>query len=339
MKSFRTNILLIAGFVGVFTFFQYYLTYLISAVGQNSFYDPAEHLSSLLRGLSSLVATYLAARWLAPEQEDHSPSIVAIFGLSSALFAVLVSVSYYVSREYFCGLDTDLSMIWGNIVLSFFFYHLVIAGMILAWFFFFRNQKNKLLLAQAESERKQLELKTLRQHLEPHFLFNNLSVLSSLVQQEHKEAGTFINHFAELYRYVVRQQAADVVTLQEELQFLHHYFYLITKRFNNVYQLRIGQIQHNEAMIPPASLQMLAENAVKHNMGSPGTPLQIHIEQEDEYLVVWNRKCLKPGVISNGTGLRNLQKRYSLLTDKKMIIWEDDCIFKVKIPLLTLLAP
>jgi two-component system, LytTR family, sensor kinase len=186
--------------------------------------------------------------------------------------------------------------------------------------------------AQAEAQ-----LRLLQQKVDPHFLFNNLNVLSSLVERNPAAASEFVTHFTRLYRYVLQHLDAEIVPLDEELTFARNYIYLVEQRFGLAYcfEVSLGAEQAREHMIIPTALQGLIENAIKHNEGSARLPLPIKIAMDGDYLTVSNQLRPKSAASdSAGTGLENLQARYRLLTDKPVEVSREAESFAVKVPLL-----
>ena len=195
--------------------------------------------------------------------------------------------------------------------------------------------KEKLIYAQkAKSE---MELKTLQQNIEPHFLFNNLNVLSSLIESNPNKANDFLSKLAELYRYILQTQTLEVVPIKDELTFAENYIYLLQERFGDAYNFawEASENKLNGQMIVPVALQTLIENAVKHNAGSCEKPLQIAVKLDKDFVTVENERREKPQTRpTHKTGLQNLQTRYAFLTDQPVEIEQNAQTFKVKLPLI-----
>ena len=195
--------------------------------------------------------------------------------------------------------------------------------------------KEKLIYAQkAKSE---MELKTLQQNIEPHFLFNNLNVLSSLIESNPNKANDFLSKLAELYRYILQTQTLEVVPVKDELTFAKNYIYLLQERFGDAYNFvwEVPENKLNGQMIVPVALQTLIENAVKHNAGSCEKPLQIAVKLGEDFVTIENERREKPQTRpTHKTGLQNLQTRYAFLTDKPVEIEQNAQTFKVKLPLI-----
>lgn len=177
----------------------------------------------------------------------------------------------------------------------------------------------------------------LKNQLDPHFLFNSLNVLTSLIEENPKAATKFTTSLSKVYRYVLEQKNKDLVTLQEELEFAQLYMSLLKMRFEDSIEYNTPQqLENPEAKVVPLSLQLLLENAVKHNMVTPSKRLIITIYEQDGALVVKNNIQPKQVVKkSSGVGLQNIKQRYQLLTDRPVLISELNNEFVVALPLLT----
>ncbi|TGE19879.1 sensor histidine kinase [Hymenobacter elongatus] len=200
---------------------------------------------------------------------------------------------------------------------------------------YFEIQQRLVLAQQAQTES---ELRTLKAQIDPHFLFNNLNVLRGLIQQDPAVANEYLNRFANLYRFLIRHKDDDFVTLEEELQFVDEYIYLLRHRFGGAYafrQERLAAPDLTGLLVVPGTLQLLVENAIKHNVGDEEQPLLITIRFTESELVVEHalRPKLTP-VDSTGTGLANLRDRYRLLFGKAIIVENTGAEFRVRIPVL-----
>lgn len=190
---------------------------------------------------------------------------------------------------------------------------------------------------QLKQQNLENELVALKNQINPHFLFNSLNTLSSLIRED-KEATTFINKLSYMYRYILQSGDRNLVSLKEELKFLESYIYLIKSRYRDRFTLEITIAEsHLEEQIPPLALQLLVENAVKHNEISEENPLTVRIYSKDGYIFVAN--TLRPRTSleeSTGNGLANLAKRYFLLLKQEISINKDKDLFSVRLPLLRL---
>lgn len=183
-------------------------------------------------------------------------------------------------------------------------------------------------------ENIQSRFETLKNQVNPHFLFNSFNVLSELVYQDQDKAVNFIQQLSAVYRYVLEKREQEVVPLEEEVAFLETYIFLQQIRFQEgiVFDL---QLRSMESQIPPMSLQMLIENAIKHNVISEDEPLHIQIFEQDDYLEVRNNLQEKRiHEASSGLGLSNIKDRYKYLSEQKVKIKKTDTHFIVQLPLL-----
>ena len=176
----------------------------------------------------------------------------------------------------------------------------------------------------------------LKQQLNPHFLFNSLTSLSSLIRLDQKLAGNFLDSLSKTYRYILKNRENELVPLAEEIRFAQNYVRLQQTRFETGLEVRINideQVQHLK--IVPVTLQNLIENAIKHNVIDDERPLLIEVINDGPVLIVRNNLQRKNFVeTSNKQGLANLQSLYHYLTDRPVEIVQDEKSFIVKIPLL-----
>ncbi len=187
-----------------------------------------------------------------------------------------------------------------------------------------------------EKEKTAVMYENLRQHLNPHFLFNSLTSLSSLIRIDQKKAGDFLDKMSKVYRYVLRNKDNDTVPLIEELKFVDMYNQLQKTRFGDALILNtdIGEEYHYFS-IAPVTLQNLVENAIKHNVADPENPLVIHMYISDGYLVVKNNLQRKNFVeTSNNLGQNSMISLYKFLSDKPVKIIETEESYSVHIPLI-----
>ena len=191
---------------------------------------------------------------------------------------------------------------------------------------------------QLRSDRWQLELQfeSLKSQISPHYLFNCLNTVSSLLYKDTHVAEEFIRRMADTFRYVLTHQTQKLVTLREELEFVKSYYFLLQVRYEYHLQLEINVPQNIlDTMIPPMTLQLLVENAVKHNAISKDQPLLIYISAKDNTcILIYNTKtsAIKP-TSSFRVGLDNIHKRYSFFSKEKVVI-RDEEKFVVQLPVL-----
>jgi hypothetical protein len=205
---------------------------------------------------------------------------------------------------------------------------------------FLRNWKDAQLASENfQKESIKAELTTLKNHLDPHFLFNNLNILSSLISKDQKQSQAYLEKFAEVYRIILQSSSEELVELKQELGFINAYMYLLSIRFEETIQLEMHIDKSLEQLyIPPLTLQMLIENAIKHNLITETKPLKISIESRSGFLVIKNNLQEKKVEVkdSNKSGLENIKKRYSYFTDQKVEVNKNATSFIVKVPLINI---
>ena len=204
-------------------------------------------------------------------------------------------------------------------------------------FNFFKAWKNSLLeVEKFKTQSTEAQLQNLKNQINPHFLFNNLSVLTALVYQNQDKAVDFINELSKVYRYVLDNKNSELVSLNAELEFLNHYTYLLKIRFDNAVSFSVKVDENNKlSYLPPMCLQMLVENSIQHNEASQAKPLHVYIYTKNNTLTIENNIQPRTDTAdSSKTGLKNIQSRYSYFTDKKVEISNDGEIFKVTLPLI-----
>jgi two-component system LytT family sensor kinase len=203
----------------------------------------------------------------------------------------------------------------------------------------FRMRDMEIQAEQLKKENALAQFQALKNQVSPHFLFNSLSILSSLVHVDANLSEKFIDRLSKAYRYILEQKDNDTVYLKTELDFIESYAFLLKIRFENKFdvQVAITDQQAEKYHIAPLTLQLLIENGIKHNRMSEKEPLVITILIKDDYLVVINPvrpRSQFEGITSTGIGLANIKNRYQLLTQSSVQIEHGPALFTVKIPLL-----
>lgn len=201
-------------------------------------------------------------------------------------------------------------------------------------YFMDRSKKSELQNQKLLKESAEAQFAALRNQVNPHFLFNSFNVLSTLVHKDPDTASRFIEQMSKVYRYLLSNQKNRIVSLDQELEFLDAYIFMLKIRFgNNLLIKNELKLNGQPAFIAPATLQMLIENAIKHNIVSRAHPLEIRIFEENNFLVVENvihRKSVTQE--STQTGLRNIRQRYNFLCGENTVIVQSNGKFTVKIP-------
>lgn len=190
-------------------------------------------------------------------------------------------------------------------------------------------------MADMKREKLRMDYNSLQDQLNPHFLFNNLSVLKSLIIYDKDSALKFTENFTDVYRYVLQSKDKPLVKFSEELEFLESFIGLHKERLGVGINVSFSISKNSlEKEIAPLTMQLLIENAIKHNVTSRETPLQIEINSEGKTLTVANSLNRRTSSYSTKTGLKNLIKRYEILSSEEIVVQHDDKRFEVIVPLL-----
>ncbi|RTY68215.1 histidine kinase [Flavobacterium sp. LB2P53] len=205
-------------------------------------------------------------------------------------------------------------------------------------FYFYKAlQENKVKEQKIIAGTANAKFESLKNQIDPHFLFNSLNVLSALIEENPENAQRFTTSLSKIYRYVLEQKDKELVPVEEELAFAKTYMNLLKMRFENSLFYEVPTTAINpEAKVVPLSLQLLLENTVKHNVVSEQRPLYIRIYVDGDYLAVQN-DYQKKEVLQDrqGVGLQNIVNRYRIITTRKVLIAQNEQTFTVKIPILT----
>ena len=201
---------------------------------------------------------------------------------------------------------------------------------------FFKAWKRAVVDAEKlKTEMMAYRYEALRNQINPHFLFNSFNVLSDLVYADQAMAVKFINQLSDLFRYVLDSRDKELVPLKDELGFMHSYIYLLKTRFEDKLDMKIDIEAATDELIVPMTLQLLVENAVKHNEVSEAFPLRISIRRNGTYLEVENSlRIKKVGEDSKNTGLKNIIQQFSYFTDRQIDVSDSGDIFLVRVPIL-----
>lgn len=206
------------------------------------------------------------------------------------------------------------------------------------WFVRTEEQKESLeinLLKERERT-AQMRLEVLKSQIDPHFMFNNFSILSELIVEDSSLAEQFLENLSRVYRYVVQNLKRDIVPVYEEISFLKSYIYLIKIRYEDAIRIEVDEaLKQVEGQMPPLCLQLLVENAIKHNQFSLQQPLDIQVYKDEDEIVVKDNLCpMLSDLSSTGIGQSNIFGRYSLLCKKTPVIEVRDNVYMVKLPIL-----
>lgn len=223
------------------------------------------------------------------------------------------------------------SMIYGSLIFTF-----VISTFMHSRGFLDSWRQAEIAAEKAKQESISAQYESLKNQVNPHFLFNSLNALTNLVYQDQDRAVKFIKQLSEVYRYVLDNRGNEVVPVEEELKFLESYLFLQQIRFGDKLKIEID-IHGLTGSVPPLALQMLIENAIKHNVISEEQPLQIKLWVDNGKIVVANRLQIKNILKENssGVGLENIKNRYAIISDTPVEIVTAQDQFIVRLPILT----
>ena len=204
-------------------------------------------------------------------------------------------------------------------------------------YFYKKSQESKLKEQKVIAGTASAQFESLKNQIDPHFLFNSLNVLSSLIEENPENAQKFTTSLSKIYRYVLEQKDKELVSVEEELKFAKTYMNLLKMRFENSITYNVSsEFINPDAKVVPLSLQLLLENTIKHNVVSENKPLRIKIYIENNYLIVENNLQKKEVLQERkGVGLQNIVDRYGLLSERKVLVEETVDFFRIKIPILT----
>lgn len=308
----------------------------------------------LLLTIGSLVLTWEGNRWIILRFRDTFTGKqgwlkrIAFVVVTGLVYTWLVMIATALGRYVLLyGADTAWHEISsGNLIRNYFpnklylsvLYFALFFGIYEALYYYARLKKTEAENKQLEKERLWAQLENLKQQVNPHFLFNTLNSLSELVTEDPQDAEHFLNELSKVYRYLLDNNKHELVTLQTELKFIQSYCQLLKLRFGKGFEVALPAGESfEEYLIPPLTLQLLVENAVKHNTTAKDKPLRVEIFfGEDKRLIVKNniqRKKTRP--LSHKIGLNNISARYQLLERGEVVVQETDHYFVVSLPLIS----
>ena len=307
----------------------------------NGFQNTGEALQSGLLGILLAYAVHYSNGLInAVIPWRKQPGIRLLAGISLhlliGLLLVFLSIWFY---DFLLGnpslFSADTNDVLTKIGILLFCNILIYNIIYFAFYSYNEYSRGQVMEVKLQRKQTQLQLNALKSQLSPHFLFNSMNTLSSLFQKDTKKAESFIRSLANSYDYVLHTYEAPLVTLEEELEFVEAFCLLMRTRFGEFLkvdvQLESGTLK---SKIPPLTLQMLVENAVKHNVMAHDQFLKINIVTSNKELIVSNNKTQKrPKMDSLKIGLRNIASRYDLLTNTPIEVIDTDR-FTVKLPLI-----
>ena len=271
-----------------------------------------------------------------PGLQQTRKRIISLF-----IYCTLVTLLIRIANIWFY----DKTLLWGyrfplegylhSIFVALLFV-VIVGGIYEGIYYFSKWNKASLEAEQLKRKNLQTQLDSLKTQINPHFLFNSLSSLVSLIMEDQKRAVTFAEELSVVYRYLLQANNATLTTLREELHFAEAYYSLLQNRFEDSIRMNVSvEEEALDLLLPPLSLQLLLENAVKHNATLQEDPLCISIENRDGYLVVSNSLHAKNSpVLSDKVGLKNISAKYELLNQPGILVEKTASHFIVKLPLI-----
>jgi len=264
------------------------------------------------------------------------PALLLFYVAACLIAGIAVGIG---TLGWFIYMGYDLSDFWPQLInteLSF------ASGRFLLWILFFTGvffyilwQKSSRREQKLTEENLKFRYNTLKAQVNPHFLFNSLNILSELVYVDAQKSDNYIQKLSGIYRYVLENEETDLIELDKEVEFVKHYFMLQQERLQGKVSLEIDMTKSRGEIIP-VSLQLLVENALKHNAMSKVKPLEIKIFGSADCIIVSNT-IQRKSIIENSTqtGLSNLKERVNLIMGKELVISEENNRFVVKLPIRT----
>ena len=308
----------------------------ISAEGELNVYTftPDAFIYSLINvAILFPIILFFIRRW---QKSDvfSTQEILKIFGSSIVSFVLIMLMLGLVMALVYGGVERNfggkrlpLEIISSGLD------GLIYGSFFLAYYYYQKDKKHQIQLATYHHALSESKINQLKTQLNPHFLFNNLNILDQLIEEDKDKASEFLNKFAEIYRYVLQASDKEIVPFEEELVFAKQYFNLIQHKYGNAYQLNI-ESNNGIGFIAPLTLQLLIENAVKHNLGTAEHPVVIAISVADKITVSNTLNLKKNSKTLSGRALNNLKEQYRLLTKKTIGIHQSADAFRVTIPFI-----
>ncbi len=259
--------------------------------------------------------------------------------LTSIVGITFISILSVLLTSKFLGDPYTLKLINFKLTLGFTFrVNLFVNSINAVVYFNFRYKEKELEAEKLKTLTSQAQLESLSNQINPHFLFNSLNVLSTLIHKDADQADEFVQKLSTTYRYILNNRKNELVTVEEEMTFVKDYLDLLKVRFGEALKVQLDVIPSRDYYLPPAVLQLLVENVIKHNIVSLEHPITLNISDVavSNHITVENNKRLKPiAIVRTGIGLSNISSRYKFL-DHRITIEETDHTFKVAVPILKL---
>ncbi len=287
------------------------------------------------------VNDWLIQRQLKKKKGLDIPGSIKVLGYTFLIFIPIAALVYYLAifeYNHICLIDSEDPGLRFRID---FFRALLLGAAIVGFNIFYHSVQQKKELEQKmnrlQKEAMVSKYKSLRDQISPHFLFNSLNTLTSLMYEDRDLASDFVSRLASSYRYILEHREEDLVSLEKELHFMDSFIFMMNVRHEEALKINIEiDVNTKQYLIPTLTLQMLLENALKHNYYSKERPMQVKIYSVGKVGLVMENSLRKrvPEEESTKLGLKNIQKRYAFYTRQEVAVEEDKDIFKVTMPLL-----
>ena len=333
MHKYLTVILLppVVLFVNYFLFGSMYFLNL-------KYFGIATFITLVFVGATWAVQGIIAGRSLKkyPSIHDTPKRIMILLSINGLITALLITfIFWFYDALNILGYTFEKAN-WIKCLIAGFISTLINMSLYETVGFFQWTRASELQAEQLRKEQLQSQFDSLKEQVNPHFLFNSLNSLSSLIATDQGKAEQFVEEMSTVYRYLLRSNEEQLTTLAKEVEFIESYNLLLKTRFGKGFQPAIKiEEKMKEYLLPPMTLQMLVENAVKHNIVDPDTPLKVQLYTEYEKLVVTNNLQKKNNtVVSNKVGLSNIISKYRLLNCPDVEITETAGEFRVVLPLI-----
>lgn len=277
--------------------------------------------------------TAILNKWFPWESQTKLRFGIQLF-IQIAIIYIIVSIFFtFHFPAYFDYDETTIRQIFTIGVI----FSLLITAVFAAEYFFYQWNDTRLKSMEMEQHTTQAQLDALKLQLDPHFLFNNLSIVTALVEDQPALAISYIGKLSSIYRYMLTNRTLNIIPLEEELDFIRSYLYLYQIRYGDGINVQIEELKDaNRSCLPPLTLQLLIENAIKHNVFSTESPLNIRIFfPHGKSMIVENNKM--PGTnpeYNTNMGLKNINERYRLLNELAPVISSSEEYFRVEVPLI-----
>jgi sensor histidine kinase YesM len=300
--------------------------------------------NAFLAGLCGVVVALIISQTsyffnrILPWQTQTGNRLFVGFTTHFIISFLLVSVFFYIYQILFFSVDNfieEFRTTFIKLAIILLILTLVFEVIYFALYSYYSYAKFQIETVKQERKQIELQLKALKSQLSPHFLFNSLNTISSLIYKDENKAETFIRRLAKMYDYTLKSYHQKLITLKEELAFVESYKYLVQTRFQDKFICKIN-ISDDVLLtkIPPLTIQMLVENAVKHNQLSIEKPLEINIFTSDNHIIIENNITEIPtNVVSFNIGLKNINTRYLILINKAISVVRANN-FTVKLPII-----